>query len=72
VGLEYDSSMMADDSCYELLLAGERSGLVEVPVEWARDDAVYLSFSRSGARPWLSPSDVLGIFKDELEAAAAV
>ena len=71
MGLEYDSSMMADDSCYELLLEGERSGLVEVPVEWVRDDAVYLSFSRSGARPWLSPADVFAIFKDELEAAAA-
>ena len=71
IGLEYDSSMMADDSCYELLLEGERSGLVEVPVEWARDDAVYLSFSRSGARPWLSPADVYEIFKDELDAAAA-
>ena len=71
MGLEYDSSMMAEDSCYELLLEGKRSGLVEVPVEWVRDDAVYLSFSRSGARPWLSPTDVFGIFKDELEAAAA-
>lgn len=71
LGLEYDSSMMADDSCYELLLEGEPSGLVEVPVEWVRDDAVYLSFNRSGARPWLSPADVFGIFKDELQAAAA-
>jgi len=71
IGLEYDSSMMADDSCYELLLEGERTELVEVPVDWVRDDAVYLSFSRSGARPWLSPTDVFGIFKDELEAAAA-
>jgi len=71
LGLEYDSSMMADDSCYELLVNGKQSGLVEVPVEWVRDDAVYLSFSRSGARPWLSPNDVFGIFKAELDAAAA-
>ncbi len=71
MGLEYDSSMMADDSCYELLVEGERSGLVEVPVEWVRDDAVYLGFSRSGTRPWLSPADVSAIFKAELEAAAA-
>ena len=70
LGLEYDSSMMADDSCYEVLLDGKASGLVEVPVEWVRDDAVYLSFSRGGARPWLSPADIFGIFKDELEAAA--
>ncbi len=71
IGLEYDSSMMADDSPYELLLAGANSGLVEVPVEWVRDDAVYLSFSRGGSRPWLSPTEVFEIFKDELEAAAA-
>ena len=71
LGLEYDSSMMADDSCYEVLLDGAPSGLVEVPVEWVRDDAVYLSFSRGGARPWLSPADILGVFKDELDAAAA-
>lgn len=71
LGLEYDSSMMADDSCYELLLEGQPSGLVEVPVEWVRDDAVYLSFNRAGARPWLAPSDVFDVFRDELEAAAA-
>jgi len=72
MGLEYDSSMMADDSCYELLIDGDRpTGLVEVPVEWVRDDAVYLSFSRSGARPWLSPDDVFAVFRDELDAAAA-
>ena len=71
LGLEYDSSMMADDSCYELLLDGNPSGLVEVPVEWVRDDATYLNFSRSGARPWLSPTDVFEIFKVELDQAAA-
>lgn len=71
MGLEYDSSMMADDSCYELLIDGDMAtGLIEVPVEWVRDDAVYLSFSRDGARPWLSPEDVFQVFKDELDAAA--
>ena len=34
MGLEYDSSMMADDDCYELLLDGEPTGVVELPVEW--------------------------------------
>jgi peptidoglycan/xylan/chitin deacetylase (PgdA/CDA1 family) len=70
LGLEYDSSMMADDSCYEILLKGQPSGVIEVPVEWARDDAVYLSFGRSGTRPWLSPADVFAVFRDELDAAA--
>lgn len=69
--LEYDSSMMADDSCYEILLDGDQpSGLVEVPVEWVRDDAVYLSFNRTSARPLLSPEDVFNVFRRELDAAA--
>jgi len=71
MGLEYDSSMMADDTCYEILLDGDQpSGLVEVPVEWVRDDAVYLSYARNGPRPQLSPEDVYAIFRRELEAAA--
>ncbi len=70
LGLVYDSSMMADESCYEILLDGEPSGIVEVPVEWLRDDAVYLMFNRSPAtRPYATPEDVLGIFRRELDAA---
>jgi peptidoglycan/xylan/chitin deacetylase (PgdA/CDA1 family) len=70
IGCEYDSSLMADEDCYELLLDGEPSGVVEVPVEWLRDDAVYLMFNREPAtRPWLSPDDVYAIFKRELDAA---
>lgn len=70
LGLEYDSSLMADEDCYELLLDGEPTGVVEVPVEWLRDDAVYLMFNRQPAtRPWATPEDVFNIFKRELDAA---
>ena len=70
LGLEYDSSLMADEDCYELLLDGKPSGVVEVPVEWLRDDAVYLMFNRNPAtRPWTSPDDVFNIFRRELDAA---
>jgi len=70
LGLSYDSSLMADDSCYELLLDGSPSDIVEVPVEWLRDDAVYLLFNRQPpTRPWMSPEDVFEIFKRELDAA---
>ena len=70
LGLEYDSSLMADEDCYELLLDGEPTGVVEVPVEWLRDDAVYLMFNRLPAtRPWATPEDVFNIFKRELDAA---
>ncbi len=70
LGLEYDSSLMADEDCYELLLDGEPTEVVEVPVEWLRDDAVYLMFNRQPAtRPWATPEDVFGIFRRELDAA---
>lgn len=69
-GFAYDSSMMADDGCYELLSDGHATGLVEIPVDWVRDDAVYLLFSREPAtRPWTPPSDVLDIFKREFDMA---
>ncbi len=70
LGLEYDSSLMADDSCYELVVDGRPTGLVEVPVEWVRDDAVYLSFNREPpTRPWTSPEAVYDIFRREFDAA---
>lgn len=72
LGLTYDSSMMADEACYEILLDGQASGLVEIPVEWLRDDAVYMMFNRTPpTRPYATPDDVFGIFKRELEAACA-
>ena len=40
MGLVFDSSLMSDEDCYELLLDGEPTGVVEFPVEWVRDDAV--------------------------------
>ncbi len=69
-GFSYDSSMMADDSCYELLSEGRETGLVEIPVDWVRDDAVYMLFNREPAtRPWTAPTDVLDIFKREFDMA---
>jgi peptidoglycan/xylan/chitin deacetylase (PgdA/CDA1 family) len=72
MGLLYDSSLMADEDCYELLVEGERSGVIEVPVEWMRDDAVYFMFSRDPAtRPYTPPEAVLDIFRREFDAAYA-
>ena len=71
-GFLYDSSMMADEDCYELVLEGEPSGVVEVPVEWLRDDAVYFLFNRQPTtRPYTSPEDVFIIFRREFDAAYA-
>ncbi len=70
LGLLYDSSLMADEEPYELLLDGAPTGLVEIPVEWLRDDAVYFLFSRNPAtRPYAAPEDVLRIFLREFDAA---
>jgi peptidoglycan-N-acetylglucosamine deacetylase len=72
MGLLYDSSLMADEDCYELLLDGEPTGIVELPVEWVRDDAVYFMMHRFQAlRPYTPPGDVLEIFRRELDAAHA-
>ncbi len=70
MGLLYDSSLMADEDCYELLLDGEPTGVVELPVEWVRDDAVYFMMNRfSSLRPYTPPADVLDIFRREFDAA---
>ena len=70
MGLLYDSSLMADVDCYELLLDGRPCGVTELPVEWIRDDAAYLVMDRWGAlRPQIAPSDILDIFRREFDAA---
>ncbi|PZN96255.1 MAG: polysaccharide deacetylase [Alphaproteobacteria bacterium] len=70
LGLRYDSSLMADEAPYELLLDGAPTGVVEIPVEWLRDDAVYLMFNRNPpTRPLMTPDDVFAIFRRELGAA---
>ena len=70
MGLIYDSSLMADVDCYELVMNGEPSGVIELPVEWIRDDAVYFNMNRfASLRPQISPADVFDIFKRELDAA---
>ena len=68
--LLYDSSLMADDDAYELTDDGEPTGIVELPPEWIRDDAVYYNFVRfSALRPYTPPSAVLEIFTAEFDAA---
>jgi peptidoglycan-N-acetylglucosamine deacetylase len=70
MGLIYDSSLMADVDCYELLMNGENSGVVELPVEWIRDDAVYFNMNRFAAlRPYTPPADVFELFKQEFDGA---
>jgi peptidoglycan/xylan/chitin deacetylase (PgdA/CDA1 family) len=70
LGLLYDSSLMADDEPYEILEDGEPTGIVELPVEWIKDDAPYLGMNRASTiRPYTPPSAVLEIFKAEFSGA---
>ncbi|RJE79675.1 polysaccharide deacetylase [Paracoccus sp. JM45] len=72
MGLIYDSSLFSDDDPYEILQDGHPTGIVELPVEWIRDDAVYFMMNRFGAqRPYTPPADVLDIFLREFEGAYA-
>jgi hypothetical protein len=51
---------------------GEATGVVEIPVEWIRDDAVYFNMDRmSGLRPYTAPETVFDVFRRELEGAHA-
>ena len=70
LGFEYDSSLMADDEPYEIVANGAPTGLVEIPVDWIRDDAPYFTMDRYGSvRPHTRPRDVLEIWIDEFDAA---
>src|SRR5205085_5336463 len=59
-----------DVDCYELEMDGNATGVVELPVEWIRDDAVYFNMNRFAAlRPYTAPAHVFDIFRREFDAA---
>jgi len=62
-GIEYDSSLMGFDHPYSI------GGLVEVPVQWVLDDAIYFKFSGGGKDPWhpASPETVFDRWVEEFE-----
>ncbi len=62
--LLYDSGMMGDDDPYEVIVDGKPSGLVEIPVEWLRDDAMY--YPRQNPH---SPDDLYAVLKAEFDKA---
>jgi peptidoglycan/xylan/chitin deacetylase (PgdA/CDA1 family) len=72
MGLLYDSSLMGDDECYELLENGEPTGIIELPVEWIKDDYPYFGMDRlSGTRPHTAPSLVGEVWRREFDGAYA-
>jgi peptidoglycan/xylan/chitin deacetylase (PgdA/CDA1 family) len=66
MGFRYESSLMADDSPYELLQNGQPTGLVEIPVEWILDDAPL--FNPQG-NSYMNPRDVARVWMDEFDKA---
>ncbi len=66
LGFTYESSMMSDESPYELMQDGKPTGIVELPVEWIMDDAPL--FNPQG-NAYANPRDVAQVWMDEFDRA---
>src|SRR5215207_4190109 len=66
-GFLYDTSLMASDDAYELLLDGKPTGVVELPIERILDDSPYFGGNADGSNP--SVGDVYEVFQSELDVA---
>ncbi|PYT32553.1 MAG: polysaccharide deacetylase [Acidobacteria bacterium] len=65
-GFLYDSSLMASDDAYEILVAGKPSGMIELPIEWIVDDYPYFG----GTNGSLPSSDLVEkIYESEFDVA---
>src|SRR5262249_32250029 len=68
LGFLYESSLMADDSPYELLADGKPTGLIELPVEWILDDAPLVDPRGNAYSP---PRELVRVWIDEFDKAYA-
>jgi peptidoglycan/xylan/chitin deacetylase (PgdA/CDA1 family) len=66
-GFLYDSSFMAMDEPYELLAKGQKSGMIELPINWIADDYPYYEPEAAGSLP--DPQLVFDIYQGEFDAA---
>jgi peptidoglycan/xylan/chitin deacetylase (PgdA/CDA1 family) len=66
-GFLYDSSLMASDDAYEILLDKQATGIVELPVDWILDDHPYFGSKANGSLP--SPELAMETFQLEFELA---
>jgi peptidoglycan/xylan/chitin deacetylase (PgdA/CDA1 family) len=66
-GFLYDSSLMASDDAYEILLNKQPTGVVELPVEWILDDHSYFGPAANGSLP--STELALQTFQAEFDGA---
>jgi len=65
-GFLYDSSLMASDDAYEVVLDGKSTGVVELPIEWILDDYPVLNVP-GGVMP--APELVNQAFQSEFDIA---
>ena len=66
LGFQYESSMMSDDTPYELMQNGQPTGMVEIPVEWILDDAPLFGVQGANYSP---PRDVAQVWIEEFDKA---
>lgn len=68
MGFFYDSTMMGSDKMGTLEVFGEKSDIVEIPINWTLDDAPFwlLSGFNWGA-PMLPPSSVYEVWTEEFQ-----
>jgi peptidoglycan/xylan/chitin deacetylase (PgdA/CDA1 family) len=66
-GFLYDSSLMASDDAYEILIDGEPSGVVELPIERILDDFPYFGGNTNGSSP--VPEVMVQVFESEFDVA---
>jgi peptidoglycan-N-acetylglucosamine deacetylase len=68
-GFLYDSTLMGMDEPYEVVLNGQPSGIVELPVSRLLDDQPTLTAPRFGPSTLPSPELVFETFRDDFDAA---
>jgi peptidoglycan/xylan/chitin deacetylase (PgdA/CDA1 family) len=68
-GILYDSSLMSSDDAYDVLLDGQSTGVVELPIGRILDDYAYYGGSSDGSMP--SPEMVDRVYRDEFDVAYA-
>jgi len=66
-GFLYDSSLMASDDAYEILLDRRPAGVVELPIERILDDFPYFGGATNGGMP--NPDLIEQVFRSEFDVA---
>jgi peptidoglycan/xylan/chitin deacetylase (PgdA/CDA1 family) len=68
-GVLYDSTLQARDEPYEVLLQGQASGIVELPVNAYLNDYRFLTSGRTGPGLLPSPELIFETFRDDFDVA---